>query len=153
MKHICSLETPIGQLGIAENGSGITDIFLYGAEKAPLNEETPLLQRAVQELREYFAGRRKNFDLPLALHGTPFQLADWAALQTIPYGETKSYRQIAERIGSPKACRAVGGANNRNPVMIVVPCHRVIGAGGSLVGYGCGLEAKRFLLELEKKYR
>lgn len=153
MEHICSLETPIGQLGIAENGIGITDIFLYGAEKAPLNDETPLLQKAMRELREYFAGRRKDFDLPLSLHGTAFQLADWAALQTIPYGETRNYRQIAELIGSPKACRAVGGANNRNPVMIIVPCHRVIGTDGSLVGYGCGLGAKRFLLELEKKYR
>lgn len=153
MRHICSLETPIGRLGIAENGSGITDIFLYGAEEAPINEETPLLQKAMQELREYFAGRRKSFDLPLSLHGTPFQLADWAALQTIPYGETRNYRQIAELIGSPKACRAVGGANNHNPVIIVVPCHRVIGTDGSLVGYGCGLEVKQFLLELEKKYR
>ncbi len=153
MEHICSLETPIGQLGIAENGIGITDIFLYGTEKAPLNDETPLLQKAMRELREYFAGRRKDFDLPLSLHGTTFQLADWAALQTIPYGETRNYRQIAELIGSPKACRAVGGANNRNPVMIMVPCHRVIGTDGSLVGYGCGLGAKRFLLELEKKYR
>ena len=153
MKHTCSLNTPIGRLGITENGSGITDIFLCGEENVPSKEETPLLRKAKQELNEYFSGRRRSFDLPLALQGTPFQLADWAALQTIPYGETRNYRQIAELIGKPKACRAVGGANNRNPVMIVVPCHRVIGTDGGLVGYGFGLEAKRFLLELEKKYR
>lgn len=108
MKHTCSLNTPIGRLGITENGSGITDIFLCDEENVPSKEETPLLRKAKQELNEYFAGRRKNFDLPLALQGTPFQLADWAALQTIPYGETRSYRQIAELIGKPKACRAVG---------------------------------------------
>ena len=109
----------------------------------------PVLRQAVEELREYFAGERREFTLPLAPAGTPFQQQVWTALREIPYGATCSYRRIAERIGRPKACRAVGMANNRNPIAIVVPCHRVVGASGALVGYAAGLEVKEKLLALE----
>lgn len=109
-----------------------------------------LLDQAVQELGEYFAGTRMEFTVPLHLRGTEFQLKAWNALRQIPYGETRSYSEIAEMIGNPKACRAVGGANNKNPVMLFVPCHRVVGKNGALVGFGGGLEAKKYLLELER---
>ncbi len=151
-KRFCRWLSPIGPFVIAEDGTGISELLLR--ETIPdgsCEGMTPLLREAVRQLTEYFAGTRRDFTLPLSLHGTPFQLADWEALCSIPYGETRSYRQIAEQIGNPKACRAVGGANHRNPVLIVVPCHRVIAADGSLGGYGCGLDAKRFLLELEAK--
>ena len=104
----------------------------------------------MEELREYFAGTRRAFTLPLAPAGTPFQQEVWAALREIPYGETRTYGQIAARIGRPKACRAVGMANNRNPIGIVVPCHRVVGASGALVGYAAGLAVKESLLRLER---
>lgn len=111
-----------------------------------------ILNQTQMELQEYFAGKRKEFTVPVRLKGTSFQQEVWKALQKIPYGETRSYGQIAEMIGNPKACRAVGGANNRNPVMIIIPCHRVIGADGSLVGFGGGLEVKCCLLELERRF-
>jgi O-6-methylguanine DNA methyltransferase len=107
------------------------------------------LAEASRQLRAYFARELRRFDLPLDLEGSPFQKRVWAELETIPYGQTRSYRQIAEAIGSPRAVRAVGAANGANPAPIVVPCHRVIGAGGSLVGYGGGLHLKEFLLQLE----
>lgn len=154
MKSIWYWHSPIGTLGIAENGIGITDIF-FGRSEIPADcseQKTPLIQKAVLQLQEYFEGKRKAFDLPLSLHSTEFQLADWKALQTIPYGETRSYQEIAAKIGNPKACRAVGMANNRNPVMIVIPCHRVIGKNGSLTGYACGLDVKKALLDLEQRY-
>ncbi|MGV3487203.1 MAG: methylated-DNA--[protein]-cysteine S-methyltransferase [Tuberibacillus sp.] len=106
---------------------------------------------AVKQLNEYFQLKRKYFDLPLTLFGTPFQVKVWEALRTIEYGETKTYKDIAEMIGQPKAVRAVGGANNKNPLSIIVPCHRVIGANGSLVGYGGGLDKKEILLGLERQ--
>ena len=109
--------------------------------------------KAKTELTEYFAGQRKSFDLPLEPKGTAFQQSVWRALCEIPYGETVSYGQIAERIGNKKACRAVGMANNRNPIAIIIPCHRVIGAGGKLTGYAGGLDKKEFLLELEAQRR
>ncbi|MBH5318944.1 methylated-DNA--[protein]-cysteine S-methyltransferase [Paenibacillus sp. GSMTC-2017] len=109
----------------------------------------PIIQEAVRQLELYFAKELQVFDLPIHMIGTPFQLKVWAALQHIPYGETCSYLDIANRIEQPKAVRAVGGANNRNPVSIIVPCHRVIGANGKLVGYGGGLPKKTALLELE----
>lgn len=155
MKNIWYWDSPIGVLEIAENGIGITNI-LFGKHDIPPNvseRNTPLIQNTILQLQEYFDGKRKVFCLPLSLHGTDFQLSDWQALQTIPYGETRSYQQIAEQIGNPKACRAVGMANNRNPVMIVIPCHRVIGKNGSLTGYACGLKVKNTLLELEQTYR
>lgn len=105
-----------------------------------------------RELQEYFARQRRQFDLPLAPQGTPFQQRVWQALRQIPYGQTASYKQIAQTIGHPTACRAVGGANNKNPLPIFIPCHRVIGAGGSLTGYAGGLDLKQGLLALEAKY-
>jgi methylated-DNA-[protein]-cysteine S-methyltransferase len=111
----------------------------------------PVLAAAVSQLRDYFAGTLTGFDLPLALEGTDFQRTVWAALQAIPYGARISYGELARRIGLPSASRAVGLANGRNPVSIVVPCHRVVGADGRLTGYGGGLDRKRFLLELEQR--
>ncbi|HUP03284.1 MAG TPA: methylated-DNA--[protein]-cysteine S-methyltransferase [Bryobacteraceae bacterium] len=114
------------------------------------NDEAPLLQETARQLGAYFAGRLTIFDLPLDMMGTPFELRVWNELLRIPYGETRTYAQVAEAIGSPKAVRAVGAANGANPIAIVAPCHRVIGASGKLVGYGGGLELKRRLLELER---
>jgi methylated-DNA-[protein]-cysteine S-methyltransferase len=110
-------------------------------------------QEAIRQLKAYFTGRLHVFDLPLKLEGTPFQLKVWKALQRIPYGETLSYGELARRIGRPGAHRAVGAANGRNPLSIVIPCHRVIGASGKLTGYGGGLEAKERLLALEREYK
>lgn len=112
--------------------------------------ETPLLAEAEQQLNEYFAGLRTDFDLPLRAAGTAFQRAVWDELRKIPYGETRTYGQLAAALGRPGACRAVGGACHRNPIGIIVPCHRVVGASGGLTGYAGGLEAKRYLLELER---
>jgi methylated-DNA-[protein]-cysteine S-methyltransferase len=130
-------------------------MFFPGQKVSPDNEsaETPLIKKAAEQLAEYFAGKRKEFDLPLVLHGTDFQVSVWKALQSIPAGETRSYGDMAALIGKPKACRAVGMANNRNPIPVIVPCHRVIGRDGSLTGYGGGLPVKRYLLELEKNFR
>lgn len=107
--------------------------------------------RTVTQLEEYFLGKREQFDIPLAPTGTIFQKKVWNALCHIPYGETRTYKEIAISIGNPKACRAVGMANNRNPIPIIIPCHRVIGADGTLIGYGGGLEKKEWLLQVEKK--
>lgn len=150
MKHKCYLQTPIGIIRIEENGEAITALHIDSAwEKG---EETALLKEAARQLEEYFQGKRQEFALPLAPRGTEFQKKVWKALRTIPYGETRSYGQIAAQSGNPKACRAVGGANNKNPIMIFIPCHRVIGADGSLTGFGGGLEVKKYLLDLEKRY-
>jgi methylated-DNA-[protein]-cysteine S-methyltransferase len=116
---------------------------------APSDTTTPLLREAERQLRAYFAGELRQFDLPLDPQGTPFQQQVWAALREIPYGEVRSYGQIAAAIGNPKACRAVGMANHRNPLPILIPCHRVCGSDGSLTGYGGGIERKKWLLELE----
>lgn len=114
--------------------------------------ETPLIREAARQLYEYLDGKRKVFCVPLELEGTPFQKKVWQALTEIPYGQTRTYREIAERIGNPKAARAVGMANNRNPAAVFVPCHRVIGADGSLVGYAGGLDIKKKLLDLERMH-
>ena len=136
---------------ITDNGSAITGLFFDRKRAAGLKKaETPLIQKAVAQVKEYFAGKRKQFKLPLDMRGTEFQRAVWQALQNIPYGETRSYKEIAASIGRPKAVRAVGMANNRNPISIIVPCHRVIGHDGKLVGYGGGLPLKQHLLELER---
>ncbi len=155
MGFIQYLQSPLGKIGIIEEKQKITQIFFMDFE--PISESfvennTDLLQSAKEQLEQYFSGQRKIFDLPLNPQGTNFMKADWKALTDIPYGETRSYKQIAEAIGNPKACRAVGMANNRNPIAIVIPCHRVIGADGSLVGYAGGLHLKKFLLDLEQKY-
>jgi len=151
------VDTKIGSLGIAEEGEFLTHLFFQQEkvrqDKAPegaVEKWTPFLRGVAKEIKEYLNGRRQKFDIPLKLYGTDFQRAVWNALLTIPYGETRSYRDIAEQIGNPKSCRAVGMANHRNPIAIIVPCHRVIGADGSLTGFGGGLELKQQLLELEQ---
>lgn len=147
-------ETKLGRIGIAEANGRITHLFFDGEkfpEKDRIKNESPVLAEAGKQLREYFDGTRRDFDLPLAPAGTAFMQKVWKALQGIPYGETRSYKEIAAAAGNVKACRAVGMANNRNPISIFIPCHRVIGANGDLVGYGGGLDKKVFLLELEKK--
>lgn len=151
MKKIC-METKIGLLTITEEEGAITEVLFgkVGEDQTFLAEATPILQETEKQLAEYFAGIRKAFDLPLAPEGTDFQKSVWQALQQIPYGETRSYKEIATAVGNPKASRAVGLANNRNPISIVIPCHRVIGANGKLVGYGGGLGIKEALLQLEK---
>lgn len=155
MKTMCYFETCFGPMGIAAQDGAITDV-VFGQETAIADitaKETPLLREAAGQLKSYFEGKRKIFDLPLAPQGTAFQKEVWAALLTIPYGETRSYGQIASQIGRPSASRAVGMANHRNPISILIPCHRVIGAKGDLVGYGGGLELKERLLNLEKGIR
>ena len=149
MKGTVIYQSPVGALRLDYEGGAV--IALKKAEtddaSGPGNE---LTAQVFRQLNEYFAGTRREFDFPYRLHGTPFQQAVWAALRQIPYGETRSYRDIAQAIGHPKAFRAVGMANNRNPILIAIPCHRVIGSDGSLVGYGGGLEMKQALLEMEK---
>ncbi|MFR1640363.1 MAG: methylated-DNA--[protein]-cysteine S-methyltransferase [Eggerthellaceae bacterium] len=143
--------TPLGRLTVASDGQAITAIAFGERELPGERRATELTNRAANQLQEYLAGKRRDFDLPLACAGTDFQKRVWDALCEIPYGQTRSYSEIAAAIGSPKACRAVGGANNRNPIPIVVPCHRVIGANGSLVGYAGGEKVKAFLLDLERR--
>ena len=140
-----TIETPIGPLTLQADEAAVTAIR-FGAGGA--QDASPLLDAAEAQLREYFAGARRTFDLPLAPHGTAFQQRVWAALRAIPYGETCTYGELAA-IGSPNASRAVGMANHRNPIPIIIPCHRVIGANGTLTGYAGGLEIKRKLLALE----
>ncbi len=146
--------TPVGELELVEDGKGICSLS-FGASSENRDvpeEETELLLEAKRQLLEYFAGERKQFELPLSLHGTEFQMRDWEALLAIPYGETRSYGEIAAAIGCPKGSRAVGMANRSNPVAIIVPCHRVIGADGSLTGYAGknkALDIKAYLLKLE----
>ncbi|MBQ9924502.1 MAG: methylated-DNA--[Clostridia bacterium] len=154
-RYSLSVLSPIGRLWLLQEDAAI--VCLTGTEPADLSlylsEKTPLLAEAERQLTEYFTGQRKAFDLPLAPVGTPFQRSVWQALREIPYGETRTYKEIAEAIGRPKAFRAVGQANNRNPLMIVQPCHRVVGADGSLTGFAYGTDMKRLLLDLEKTNR
>lgn len=151
------MDSPIGELLIREENGYITQILFFHPEdncdlKSHEKKHTPLIEKCILQLNEYFEGKRKEFDLPLNPSGTEFQKKDWAALQEIPYGKTCSYKDIAIAIGNEKACRAVGMANHNNPISIVIPCHRVVGADGSLTGYGGGLHIKKYLLELEQKY-
>jgi len=152
MNATMRVTAPFGALYLAEEDGAITHLLFSGerisAETA--TGSTELLRRAQKQLEEYFSGKRKDFDLPLNPAGTPFQKKVWQALREIPYAQTRSYKEIAEKIGCPKGMRAVGMANNRNPISIIVPCHRVIGANGKLVGYGGGLEVKDYLLRLER---
>lgn len=149
-KYIYSF--PVGYIEVIDNGCTITAIHTV---KVFNNKGNPsdISQKAYVQLKEYFEGKRQKFELPIKLEGTEFQVKVWKALAEIPYGETISYGELADRIGNPKAARAVGGANNKNPIMIVIPCHRVIGANGSLVGYAGGIEVKKRLIELEKEYK
>lgn len=144
------IDSPIGILTIAEEEAQLRYLLFDRQSLVGEESSTPLLEETKQQLREYFRGERREFSLPLDPQGTPFQRLAWAGLQSIPYGETISYGQLAARIGHPKSFRAVGGANHRNPIAIIIPCHRVIGADGSLTGYGGGLEKKIFLLKLEQ---
>ncbi|MHC8401727.1 methylated-DNA--[protein]-cysteine S-methyltransferase [Pseudomonas sp. MDT1-17] len=151
-----TLASPVGELKLVANGSRLAAI-LWENDKpervrlGPMREspENPILMRTAQQLREYFSGTRNRFDLELEFVGTEFQKKVWAALLTIPFGETRSYSEIARQIGNPSAVRAVGAANGKNPISIVAPCHRVIGASGKLTGFAGGLEAKEQLLTLE----
>jgi methylated-DNA-[protein]-cysteine S-methyltransferase len=150
----CTTESPIGELLLAGDGDTLQLLHMQGGRR-PIrvasgwkHSEEPFVPVRAQ-LAEYFDGRRRRFDLPLKPIGTPFELAVWRALEAIPYGETISYGELAARIGRPEAARAVGVANARNPIAVIIPCHRVIGADGSLTGYGGGLERKRLLLDLE----
>ena len=143
--------SPIGMLKLESDGTGICRLEMCADAKAQTIENLacPILAQAKEELEEYFSGKRKKFTVLVSLHGTEFQKHVWESLMRIPYGETRCYGEIAAEIGNPKASRAVGMANNRNPVMIIVPCHRVIGKNGSLVGYAGGLKVKEYLLNLE----
>lgn len=162
--YVQEMESPIGMLTVASSATGLCSIEfgsvldtsarlnawaqrIYG--RAALQRHPERLQEAIRQLEEYFRGERQSFDLTLDFQGTPFQREVWRALMDIPYGETRSYKQIAEAIGRPQAVRAVGGANNRNPIPVIAPCHRVIGADGRLVGYGGGMDKKATLLKLE----
>lgn len=142
-------ETVLGDVTFVEEDGALLVISMKSDHGGKVTE-TPLIKDAFRQLSEYLIGERKEFDLPIRMRGTEFQKRVWRALLDIPYGETRSYKQIAEAIGNPKGVRAVGMANNRNQLLIVIPCHRVIGSSGSLVGYGEGLEMKEFLLRLEK---
>jgi methylated-DNA-[protein]-cysteine S-methyltransferase len=142
-----SFETPIGTLWLEAERGGLSRIAFEGLPGAASDDV--LLREAEDQLRAYFAGELRRFELPLAPRGTDFQRRVWDVVAAIPYGSTSTYSALAEAIGSPRACRAVGAANGRNPLPIVVPCHRVLGASGALTGYGGGLHAKRALLELE----
>jgi len=149
----CFYSSPIGEICIKEENGNIVALFLKKEEEIAekKEEESEVLKEAKKQLAEYFSGIRREFHLPLCPHGTAFQKKVWNALQRIPYGQTKSYGEVAAEIGNPNASRAVGGANHKNPIMIVIPCHRVIGADGGLVGFGGGIEVKRYLLSLEKE--
>lgn len=150
MRYRYHYQSPIGVVCIEENNQEITALYrdeIYNGEE---DCETGLLKEANRQLMEYFKKQRKIFDLPLHPSGTEFQKRVWNALREIPYGSTCTYGELAGHIGQPGAARAVGGANNKNPIMIMIPCHRVIGADGSLVGFGGGLENKKYLLDLEE---
>lgn len=145
-------DSPIGPLVLAGRHDQLVSLHLPGSDDPLPDGEaraTPILKRAAKQLAEYFAGKRKDFALELAPEGTAFQRSVWAKLQQIRYGETWSYGDLAKAIGKPAASRAVGAANGRNPIAIIIPCHRVIGANGSLTGFGGGLPAKKYLLQLE----
>ena len=151
MSPVLYRDYPIGTLGLMDDGQGLSRVFLRreGVGCGLPEGETALTAWAAGELEEYFDRRRKVFTVPLSPHGTEFQLAVWKALRDIPYGQTRTYGEIAGLVGRPKAARAVGMANHDNPLLIFTPCHRVVGKGGALTGFACGLEVKRRLLELE----
>jgi methylated-DNA-[protein]-cysteine S-methyltransferase len=156
MNIFCYVESPIGRLTLTSDGVALTGLYMGTPAKRPAfgkewaqNGAAGPLPMVVRQLQEYFAGKRRKFELPLRMQGTAFQQRVWRELIEIPYGETWSYGQLAKRIGNPSASRAVGLANGRNPIAVIVPCHRVIGADGSLTGFGGGLPRKRWLLTHE----
>ena len=143
-------DTSLGLMGLEEEDGALVSLRLPGQPVPRIAcHETPLLSEGKRQVLEYLAGQRRVFDLPLAPRGTEFYRSVWRALEAIPYGETRSYRDIAQAVGRPKAVRAVGQANHNNPIPIIIPCHRVVGANGSLTGYGGGLDLKERLLRLE----
>ena len=144
------VSTPIGEITLLADDNAITGLS-FGKADCNAAQGNPLLREAEKQLQAYFAGELRVFTLPLAPIGTAFQQKVWQCLQTIPYGQTVCYAEVAQRVGNPKACRAVGMANNRNPISIFIPCHRVVGKNGGLVGYGGGLAAKEYLLALEQR--
>jgi len=154
LKNIWYYDYPIGEIGIIDDNGRVAGVcFADSRDRAGFTvSKTQLLNEAAEQLSEYFNGTRRDFELPLSLQGTEFQQRVWHALRSIPYGETRSYKEIAIQIGRPRAARPVGMANNKNPIAIIIPCHRVVGHDGRLVGYGGGLHIKRYLLELEKRH-
>ena len=155
MTHYRTIDSPIGLLTLAGRDEVLTNLRMvdqtYEPARTGWSENPTAFDNAVEQLNEYFAGELTDFELEFDLQGTEFQRRVWRALLTIPFGETRSYGEIAEQIGAPGSARAVGLANGHNPIAIIVPCHRVIGAGGSLTGYGGGLDRKRSLLALEAR--
>lgn len=155
MGNIFFYQTPIGKIAIAEDNNQITNLY-FESSIIPINNyvicETEILKKANDQLQEYFSGKRKSFDLNMAPAGTEFMKSVWDSLCFIPYGETRCYQEIAQSVNNKNAMRAVGLANNRNPIPIFIPCHRVIGKNKKLVGYGGGLEIKKYLLELENAF-
>jgi methylated-DNA-[protein]-cysteine S-methyltransferase len=143
--HSC--DSPIGTLWLEADDTGLSAVAFHGPAGA--HSDDPLLAEAEAQLHDYFAGELTRFDLPLSAHGTEFQRRVWTAVADVPYGSTTTYSALAAALGRPTACRAVGAANGRNPLPVIVPCHRVVGATGALTGYGGGLERKRALLDLE----
>ncbi|MDW2800797.1 methylated-DNA--[protein]-cysteine S-methyltransferase [Clostridium boliviensis] len=153
MKNTAMFQTILGKVVISEQDGAITELFFAkDTQYIGNNRITPLLKEAEKQLLEYFSGTRRTFDLKLAAKGTEFQKTVWNTLQEIEYGETRSYKQVAEMIGRPEASRAVGMANSKNPILIITPCHRIIGSDGKLVGYAGGLEIKKNLLEMENNH-
>lgn len=154
-KKAITFNSPFGLLTIVEEDDFITELSFGDTSNRQdiIYKETPLLRKVVLELKEYFSGLRISFSVPLNPKGTPFQKEVWKALQDIPYGSTLCYQDVAIKIGNKKAARAIGGANNKNPIAIIIPCHRVIGKNKKLIGYGGGLDKKMFLLNLEKKIK
>ncbi|TLS37996.1 methylated-DNA--[protein]-cysteine S-methyltransferase [Pseudalkalibacillus caeni] len=164
--YYTEMDTPIGPITVFSSEVGVCKIEFGTIEnvaasmeawlkkqhiKYELVQNDALLEPIKQQLNEYFTGQRYEFSIPLDLHGTPFQKKVWESLQSINYGDTCSYKDIAKKIGAPKAVRAIGSANNKNPVPLIIPCHRVIGSNGALVGYGGGIDKKEFLLHLERE--
>lgn len=144
--------TPLGPMTVASDGTAVTHVLFGTHVLEGRAAPSELTNRTANELQEYLAGKRTAFDIPLAPAGTEFQRAVWKALQNIPYGQTRSYADIAAVVGNPKATRAVGSANNRNPIAVLIPCHRVVGANGKLTGYAGGLALKQRLLDLERAH-
>lgn len=145
MKTYVVPHSPVGAYTVGYDGDAIVSVHFGAAEES---EPSPAALEAERQLAQYFAGERKAFDLPIRLDGTEFQKKVWRVLCDIPYGETRTYGDIARAVGSPRACRAIGGANHKNPICIIVPCHRVVASNG-IGGYGEGIEIKKYLLELE----
>lgn len=151
MRYLNYYDSPLGVLEVVTDEKNLLEIKFVEKKFMKESEKTTVFLQVEKELNEYFLGKREKFSVPFILNGTEFQKKVWIEVNNIPYGETKSYKEIARNIGNEKAVRAVGNANNRNKLPIIIPCHRVIGSNGNLVGYGGGLSKKIYLLELEEK--